>query len=176
MSVLARALRLDQEGWRWLTDDAGPVGAALIVLGTYLLLAFSRFGWPDFAIRPTTRFLLVGLYGWMWLAVASWLVARAVSGPAPLSASVRLTGHAHVPLLLLAAFVQLVAVSLDFTNVARWPALFVGAFWMPAQLGHAVAASSGLRLRRAVVVAAGPYVVWAAVVGRHLWSQLAHLL
>jgi hypothetical protein len=198
----------------WLADDAGPVGAGVIVLGAYLFLAFSRFGWPDFAIRPTTRFMLTGLYGWMWLAASSWLVARMVSGSARMvsgsarvvsgsarvvsgsarvvsgsarvvsgsarmvsgSAFLRLTGQAHVPLLFLALFIQLVSVTLSFTDAALWPALFVGVFWMPAQLVHAVAAASGLRLRRAVLVAAGPYLGWAAVVGRHLWGQLGHLL
>ena len=177
MSVPARVLRLDRDRWLWLRDDAGPGGAGAIVLGAYLLLAFSRFGWTDFAIRPTTRFMLTGFYGWLWLAVSAWLVARVASrSRVSLFSVIRLTGHAHVPLLLLAVLIQLVSVALNFTDAAHWPAVFVGSFWLPAQLAQAVATASGLSLRRAVLVAVGPYLLWVAVVGRHLWLQVGHLL
>jgi hypothetical protein len=177
VTIAARALQLDRSRWRWLAEEASPAGAGLIVLGAYLMLAFARFGWPDFALRPTARLMLTGFYGWMGLAVCTWAVARYVSAPpGSLSVFVRLTGHAHLPLLLLAAFIMLVPVTLDVTGAALWPALFAGAFWMPALLMNAVAASSGLNLRAAVWVTAGPYLLWVAVVGRLLWRQLAHLL
>ena len=177
MTVAARALRLDEDRWRWLADEATPGGAALVVLGAYLVFAFDRFGWPDFALRPTTRLVLTGFYGWLWLAGASWVVTRiAFAGRTSLTSFVRLTGHAHLPLLLLAAFIQFVSVMLNATNVARWPALFVGAFWVPALLVNAVSAASGLGRGRASLAVGVPYLVWAAVVGRLLWRQLGHLL
>jgi len=168
---------MDDDRWRWLEDQATPGGAALVVLGAYLVFAFDRFGWPDFAVRPTTRLVLTGFYGWLWLAGASWLVARiAFAGRASLPSFVRLSGHAHLPLLLLAALIQLVSVMLNATNVARWPALFVGAFWLPVLLVNAVSAASNFGRGRASLAVAVPYLVWATVVGRLLLRQLGHLL
>ena len=177
MTVAARALRLDEPTWRGLSVWATPVGAGLVVLSAYLVFAFDRFGWPDFAVRPTVRLMLTGLYGWIGLAAASWLIARRVfasSGAA--SMLIRLTGHAHLPLLFVAVFIQVVSVTLDISNMARWPALFAGLFWMPAMLVNALAVSSGLDRPRAALAVAVPYLVWVAVVGRLLWRHLHHLL
>lgn len=59
-----------------------------------------RFG-PQafFEPRATMRFLLTGLYGWMWLAFAAWLVGRFLVGsPATLESVLRL--FASVTLLV----------------------------------------------------------------------------
>ncbi|MEE9472862.1 MAG: hypothetical protein V3V82_02645, partial [Acidimicrobiia bacterium] len=79
-------------------------GAGLVVSGTYLLLAFDRFGIQGFVeARATARLLLTGLYGWLGLAVASWLIARlAWQQRPPFELVMRLFGHAHVPLLVVA--------------------------------------------------------------------------
>ena len=177
MTALARALQLHEDRWRWLEDQASLVGAALLVLSSYLMFSFDRFGWPDFALRPTARLLLTGFYGWMWLAIAGWVVARFVySTPAPPLAFVRLTGHAHLPLLLIAVFIQVVAVMFAAGGVALWAALFVASFWMPALLVAAAAAATGLTRRRAALVMAVPYALWALLVGRQVWRLLEHLL
>lgn len=177
VSALTRGLRLDLDTWRWLESEAKWWSSVAIAFGSYLLLAFSRFGWPDFAIRATTRFLLTGLYGWVWLAGASWVIIRLRYGVRGSAASLlRLTGHAHLPLLLVAILIQIVAVSLDIPNVAGWPALFVGVFWMPAMLVSAVAAGSDLDSRRAAPSVVLSYIAWAAVVGTYFWGQLGHLL
>ena len=177
VGVPVRILRLDRGAWRWLESEASTLGATVLVLGTYAVLAYDRFGWPDFAVRPTTRLVLTGVYGWLWLALASWLIVRLrFATPGGPGSFLRLTGHAHLPLLLVALVIQVAAVILDYTNVARWPAVFAGLFWMPAMLLRAVAESSGLSLRRAAFPALIPYVFWVAIVGRHLWSQLEHLL
>lgn len=177
MTVAARALRLDESTWRGLSAWATPVGAGLVVVAAYLVLAFDRFGWPDFALRPTVRLILIGFYGWIGLAVASWLIARRLfaSAGSP-SVLIRLTGHAHLPLLFVALFIQVISVTLDITNLARWPALFTGVFWMPAMLVNAVAVSSELDRPRAAITVAVPYLLWLALVGRLLWSHLQHLL
>lgn len=114
MMLAARVLRLDQGTWRWLESDASLTGAGIVVIGTYLVLAFDRFGLPDFAVRATTRTLLFGFYGWIWLAASSWAAVRLASGPpGSISSYLRLTGHAHLPILLVAAFLLLFPVTLD---------------------------------------------------------------
>ncbi len=173
----ARVLRLDEGTWRWLDADASVRGAGLVVIGAYLILAFDRFGWPDSAFRATTRTLLVGLYGWLWLAVVPWIVVRmTTTSRAPLSDYMRLTGHAHLPLLLVAILVFVLPVSLGVSGIALWPALFAGVVWMPAMLVNAVATAAGVSRRSAALPALVPYVVWAAVAGRWLWRQIGHLL
>jgi hypothetical protein len=176
MTVVA-ALRLDEFRWYWLESEATRLGSSAMVLGAFGLLAFNRLGWPDSALRATVRFLLLGLYGWVGLSVAVFIVIRLIykRTGSPLKLLL-LFGHAHLPLLVVAVFVQVVSVSLDITGVSRWPALFVGVFWMPAMLAAAVHAWTDVKRHQAAVSVAMPYLVWAATLGRHLWDQLSHLL
>lgn len=177
MRMAARMLRLDQGTWRWLESDASLTGAGFIVIGAYLVLAFDRFGWPDFAIRATTRMVLIGFYGWIWLALSSWAAFRLASGaPASPTSYLRLTGHAHLPILLIAAFLLVFPVTLNIAFLGVWAALFAGAVWMPSMLANAVSALSGLSLGRAAFVVALPFAAWAAVVGRIMLLQVGHLL
>ncbi len=178
MTVAARALRLDGSTWRRLSAMATPAGAGLIVFGTYLVLAFDRFGMQGFfEVRATVRMVLTGFYGWLWLAGATWAIARFLfrylGAPGQLPS---LFGHAHLPLLLLAVFIQFVSITLNVTGIAFWLSLFAGAFWMPAMLISATATSTTLSLRQAAVAAGLPYLGWVLVVGRTLWIQLEHLL
>ncbi len=177
MSRVAQALRLDEGTWRWLEYTATRTGASAIALGSFLLFAFDRFGWPDSALRATTRFVLTGLYGWLWLTFASFVLVRFMyTRSASPFLLLRLVGHARLPLLATGIFIQVVAVSLDIPSVSRWPALFAGLLWMPAMLAGAVRVWADLDLRRALSVVVVPYVAWAAIVGRYLWGQLDHLL
>lgn len=174
---LARSLRIDRGTWRWLDSDASLRGSAAMVAGAYVVLAFDRFGWPDFALRATTRMVLIGFYGWIWLAAASWVAVRLWAGTRPsLADHVRLTGHAHLPMLVVGLLVWVFSVMMNIGGIWQWPALFAGSFWMPAMIVNAVAAASGLSLRRAALPGLVPYAVWAAAVGRYLWLQVAHLL
>ncbi len=177
MSRFAQALRLDEGTWRWLEYTATRTGATAVAIGSFLLLAYDRFGWPDSAPRATTRFVLTGFYGWLWLTLASFVLVRFMykrsASPFQL---LRLVGHAHLPLLATGIFIQVVAVSFDVANVSRWPALFAGLLWMPAMLGGAIRVWADLDLRRSLSVVVVPYVAWAAIVGRYLWDQLDHLL
>lgn len=157
---------------------ATPGGSALIVLGAYLVFAFDRFGLQGlFEPRATTRMLLVGLYGWLWLTGATWLIARlAFDHAVSPGRLVPLIGQAHLPLLLLAVFIQFSTVALGGTNIGYWLALFAGSFWMPAMLVAATASATGLPTRKAIVAAGVPYLSWALVVGRWFWTRLEHLL
>lgn len=177
MNTFLRTLRLDDFRWYWLESESTRVGSSAMVVGTFLLLAFDRFGWPDFALRATTRFLLIGLYGWLGLSLATFVLVRFVykrSGSLP--TLLRLVAHAHLPLLAVGVVIQVAGVAMDITGVARWPALFAGVFWMPAMLTAAFRAWTGLRHHQAALSAAVPYTVWAMTVGHFFWRQLDHLL
>lgn len=178
MTVVARALRLDGSTWRRVSAMATPAGAGLMVLGAFLVLAFDRFGVQGILEpRATVRMGLTGFYGWMWLSGAIWLSARLAFGHrGPLRPLVPLVGHAHLPLLLVAVFIQFVSVTLDLTGPAWWFAVFVGLFWMPGMLVAAVRNLVSATLLRAVAITLIPYVVWVLVVGRTLWTQVGHLL
>ena len=177
MNTFLRTLRLDDFRWYWLESESTRVGSSAIVVGTFLLLAFDRFGWPDFAWRATMRFLLIGFYGWLGLSLVMFVLVRlAFRQSGSLPTLIRLVAHAHLPLLFVGVVIQVAGVALDVTGVARWPALFAGLFWMPAMLTAAVCAWTDLRRHQAALAAAVPYLVWAAAVGRHLWFQLEHLL
>lgn len=177
MRRLARSLRLDEGTWKWLDHVATGSGAISVALGAYLILAVDRYGWPVDAPRATVRFVLVGLYGWVWLTVSSFVVVRvAWAVSAPIVGLFRLTGHAHLPLLVLGIVVQVFAVMGGVTGLLVSPALFAGLVWMPAMTASAVRVWGELNLSRAATAVVVPYLVWALIVGRHLWSQLDHLL
>ena len=168
---------MDQDTWRWLESEASLLGTTSLVVTTYTLLAVDRFGWPIDAPRATVRLILLGVYGWLGLALSSWAIARIVKrrpvGPLTL---VRLAGHAHLPILPIAAMVLIFAVNLDIVGIWRWSALFAGTVWMPAMLTRAVSAGAEVGLREAAMIVTLPYAAWVITVGLHLWSQLAHLL
>lgn len=149
-----------------------------MVLGAYLVFAFDRFGTAAFfEPRAAVRMMLIGFYGWMWLVGAMWLIARAAFGstgsPSPL---VPLVGHAHLPLLVLAVFIQFTSGFAGGTGPGFWLALFAGGLWMPAMLVAAASNFARLTLPQSLVAGGLPYLVWVVVVGRILWTQLEHLL
>ncbi len=178
LTSTARMFRFDTARWRRMATTSTLAGAGLVVSGTYLLLAFDRFGIQGFVeARATARLLLTGLYGWLGLAVASWLVARlAWQQRPPFGLVMRLFGHAHVPLLVVAVAIQFLSVGLRLSGVVLWPALFAVLVWMPAQLIIAAEVSFSLEKPRAALTVLGPYVAWVLIVGRLLETQLGHLL
>ena len=177
MTAVARALRLDDATWSRFAV-AGRTQAALVAGAAYALLAFDRLGVQGvLAPRATVRMLLAGFYGWAFLAAGSWLVARYAAGAGTRAGSVFwLYGRAHLPLLLLAVVIQVAAVFLRVLGPGLWAGVFVIAFWMPAMLVGAARTAFGVGVGTAIVIVAGPYLVWVAVVGNYLRDQLGHLL
>lgn len=178
LTSLGRVLRLDLTAWERLAKAGTLAGAVLVVAGTYLLLAFDRFGIQGFVeARATTRMVLTGVYGWLGLSFGSWLTARVVwQVRAPFELVLRLFGHAHLALLVVAVAIQFLSVTLRLSDVVIWLALFAVFVWMPLQLVAAAQVALGLTRGYAMLVLATPFVAWLLIVGRWLETQFSHLL
>ncbi len=177
VTAAARLLRLDRGVWTRFAQYGGLGSALLIAVGAYGVLAFDRFGIQG-VLEPKapTRLILVGFYGWVWLAGASWGVTRFVFGVASDWLTVfRLFGHAHMPLLAMAMTIQFASVGLQAFGVAAVVATFA-LVWMPALLVAAAREAFGLEVGRAMLVVVGPFIVWVVVIVRWLETQLGHLL
>lgn len=178
LTSAARVLRFDAAAWERLTKAGTLAGAGLVVAGAYLVLAFDRFGIQGFVeARATIRLLLTGVYGWLGVSAGSWLIARlAWQRSTSFELVLRLFGHAHLPLLVVAVAIQFVSVTLRLSDVVIWLALFAVLVWMPFQLVAAAEVSLGVSKRHAAAAVAGPYVAWVVIVGRWLETQFGHLL
>lgn len=178
MTAAARLLRFDRSTWERYQTGTSLAWAVIVAVGAYFILAFDRFGIQGaFEPRATVRMLLIGFYGWLWLAGASWLVGRLAFGArAPLGTVFRLYGYAHLPLMLSAITIQVVSVAFQILGPALVISLFAGLFWMPALLVAATRQAFDLDSARAIMVVIGPYAVWLLVVGRLLFTHLGHLL
>lgn len=178
VSAASQLLRADRATWERHAVMARLSSASLVAMGAYAVLAFDRFGLQGlFAPRATIRMLLTGFYGWLWLAAASWVIARLVlSRSAPFPNLFRLYGLAHLPLLIVAITIQFFSIALQMSEPALAVAAFAFVVWMPALLVAAARQAFDLETRRALVVVALPYLVWLLVVGRSLGTQLGHLV
>ncbi len=177
-STLVRVFRLVQETWRTLAATGTLGGAALVTIGAYAIFAFDRLGIQGVVDpRATVRLLLVGFYGWLWLAVSAWAIGRVVLGAAAaLAAVMRLYGNAHLPLVFVAIGIQVFSVVARTQNPALVIAVLASLVWMPAMLVAATRVVFDLQPRKAALVVVGPYLVWLLTVGRYLVAQLGHLL
>ena len=185
MTFLSYALGLDRERWARLAA-ASLWPAMVLVLAASVVMAWSRFGGVAVdAPRAFLRMVLVGVWGWLGLAAAIWLIVRlerrttGLTGegrPAPLERAIAVVGFAHAPLLLLAVVILVAAGALQIFGLGQIVAVVVLGFWFPALL---VAASShlfDLDPLTGVLVVALPYGIWLATVGRYLLQQVQHLL
>jgi hypothetical protein len=178
LTAPARLLRVDRATWVRYDAVGGLGSAVLITMGAYAILAFDRFGIQGLlAPRATVRILLIGLYGWLWLAGVAWSVGRLVlATQAPFATVFRLYGFAHLPLLLVAITIQVVSVALRVLGPSLAVALLGVVVWMPALLVSASRQAFELDTRPAFLLIAGPFLLWLVVVGGVLTAQLGHLL
>jgi hypothetical protein len=179
MSAALRWLGLDAARWERVGPHSLWSATALVVVSSSLL-ALSRFGGlVTVAPRPFVRLVLVGVWGWIWLAASVWLVATIVARSMPrmpLRTAFATIGLAHVPLLAVAVVVLVAAVMLQLLGPGLVTAVFVVAFWFPAALVTGVAHGWGASIARSAAIVAGPYAVWLFVVADHLSRQVGHLL
>ena len=149
-----------------------------VAIGAYAILAFNRFGLQGFlAPRAPIRMLLVGLYGWLWLAGAVWLIARTrFRSTVPFGPVFRLIGQAHLPLLMISVTIQALAVSFRLFGPGLWVSVFSALFWMPALLTMAARTAPGITDGEALRIVIAPNLVWLILVGWYLQVQVGHLL
>ena len=177
MIAAARWLRIDGPSWDRIDVSARMSTAAVNGIGAYLLLAFDRFGFQGFqSPRGPTRLLLIGVYGWLGLSAAMWLVARWRGRDAEFVTVFRFVGYAHMPLLLVGIVLQMTAITLRWFGPGLIASIFALGFWFPALLVAGVRKATGTHWPEALFVVAAPYGVWLATVGVVLFVQLGHLI
>jgi hypothetical protein len=177
MTWVLEFLRLDSRRWSRYAATGGLDTAMLIVLGAYTILALDRLGLQMVLYpRPAVRLVLAGLYGWLGLAGMVWLVGRRRFPEVTFRTVFLLVGFAHTPLVVLGLTIQFTSVVLQFLGPAFSIAIFTTVFWLPALLTAAVRAAYLIDSRQSLRLVIGPYLLWLAVVGRYLASQLGHLI
>jgi len=186
MMAATRSLGLD-EARRSYVGPASLGSAVIRVVAASLLFALSRFGGLVIdSPRAFTRMTLVGVYGWIGLTAGVWLgaaVLNSVTGqpddaaqPVPLQHSSSAIGLAHMPLVILGVVIFAAGGLFELLGPGLVAAVFVLGFWFPAGLVVATRSAYQLSLARAAGVLALPYLVWLVIVGRHLMTQVQHLL
>jgi len=185
VTFVSYALGLDRGRWVRLNRVSLWPAMALVVVAS-VVMAWSRFGGVALdAPRAFLRMVLVGVWGWLGLGAAIWLIAKLVrssagladqSRPAPIERTVALVGFAHAPVLLLAVVILVAAGALQVFGLGQIVAVVVLGFWFPALLVAASSSLFDLDPLIGVAVVALPYGIWLATVGRHLLQQVQHLL
>ncbi len=172
-SGFAYTLRLNRRRWEDLDDD--HLGwPALVVFGSWLILSWARFGSHAItAPRAVTRFVLVGVYGWIGLTVVFWLVAR-FRGPVTLQSGAAAVGRAHQPLLFAALTLQIFQILL--VGPLNTLLAIGAAVWMAGQVNGALAFHQRRPAFSALPGALAVWIPWAATAGYYLWLRLSHLI
>ncbi len=171
-------LRLQPERWLWLDERQSWVFIG-VPLGVWVVATWNRFGALFISDpRDALGFLLIGLDGWLFSALATWAGARWLSGNAELSPvkTVKLLGYAHLPLLVVGLGSALLPGLFGITGVVRPFAWIAAVIWMPAMLTVGVHAVSRLPIARSAAVVLPVHLVWLAIIGRWALSQIGHVL
>lgn len=182
LSELTRAFGLNTAGWE-RARSADLRGPALTAIGAWLLMAWNRFGLQGLAApRVGVRFVLIGFYAWIAMAVLIWVGGRLAarrSSSAPASGFLRLvvvTGWAHKPLVVVGVALQLLAFIAPGSGVGTVVASVALLLWMPAMLVAALAWAFDRPMRQLVALAGVTQALWLATAGRFLLTQVGHLL
>ncbi len=173
-------LRLTTARWESI-PPAPPLKAAATVIGSWLVLAWGRFGFQGIASpRALTRFVLVGVYGWLAVAAVAWLGSvllarvRDERRPADPVRVLQVTGLSHQPLLVFGVLLQVGQLA-PIPGLMTVVAVLTIALWAPAILAAALAATLGPPRRSALATTAVAAGLWFIVSGRYLLAQLGHL-
>jgi hypothetical protein len=136
-------LRLTTARWESI-PPAPPLKAAATVIGSWLVLAWGRFGFQGIASpRALTRFVLVGVYGWLAVAAVAWLGSvllarvRDERRPADPVRVLQVTGLSHQPLLVFGVLLQVGQLA-PIPGLMTVVAVLTIALWAPAILAAAV--------------------------------------
>ncbi len=154
---MLRAARLDRKLYTEVFFDSYATGnAVLVVVLVYSLIYLAVIlGTPaGFSLLGLIRFMLGGVVGWLIVAGALWLAGTKIfQGHGTGATSVRLSGFAHTPLLLLAAAA---AVPAGFGQLVVVAALL----WFGSSLAVAAQAMFELDLRQAALSALIAIAIW----------------
>ena len=171
-----RVLVLDSARW----SRVGPGSfwsAAAVAIAASLLIALTRFGGLVLDTpRGFFRLGLTGVWGWLGLAVAVWLLGRTVLPQTSLLHTMAGVGFAHFPLLALGFVIFVSAGMLQTLGPGLVVAVFVFVFWFPAALTAALKHAFATSYARALALLSLPYLLWLVTVGRRLLGQVQHLL
>ena len=177
-SGFAYTLRLNRR--RWEDIEADNLGRPiLIVLGTWLLLAWARFGSQAISSpRALTRYVLVGVYAWIGLSVLFWLVGRIQTAPGSgtdgmVAAAIKV-GQAHQPLAIGGLVIQIIQILP--TGPVTGVIAFASITWMGGQLIGAMAAHQQRPVFSVAVATVVVWIPWLATAGLYLWQRLGHLI
>jgi hypothetical protein len=184
--AIPRLLGLDAAKWARVGPESLWSAVALVATASFVM-ALNRFGGLIVDTpRSFLRLMLVGIWGWLGLALAIWLIIngartlqsdRDEAGPPPsLQINVAALGLAHTPVLALGIVILVAAGLLEVLGPGFVAAVFVFGFWFPAGLIAATAHANRLAPLRAAVVVAVPYLIWMSIIGRHLLDRIQHLL
>lgn len=179
-------LRLTAARWDAIAPDS-PWRAATVVIGAWLIMAWSRFGFQGLTVpRVMVRFVLIGVYGWLGLALVLWvgralvdrLAGGTTHGPGVGGSPIRLlqiTGLSHQAVLVLGLAV-LIGQAIPIPLVVPALAAFTVVVWIPgALLAATISADGGVR-RPSIGVTGLGYLLWLVTAGRYLFDQIEHLI
>lgn len=186
VNAVPRLLGLDASKWARVGPGSFWSALTLVTMASFLM-ALNRFGGLIVDTpRSFLRLTLVGVWGWLGLAGSIWLVesaVRAVGGrrdegvsTPSLQLAVVAVGLAHTPLLALGMVILVAAGLLEILGPGFVAAVFVFGFWFPTVLIAATSHTYRLDPFRASLVVLVPYLLWLALIGRHLLDRVQHLL
>ncbi len=159
--------------WARVGPEAVWSGLALVLVA-WGLMAINRLGGLTFdAPRAFLRLTVVGVWGWLGLALAIWLVAGRASS---LRRVLAVTGWVHVPVVGLAVLIFVVAGAFEVLGPGLIGAIVVFGVLIPSALVLGAEEVFGLERLRAVAVVSIPYLAWTVLVVRHVLGQVGHLL
>ena len=187
MGTLSRALgALWLRGETWEGADQAPLYQPILaVAAASLLFAFARFGGILVETpRAFVRMALIGIWGWLGLALLTGLAGLVLGrrenpslGAAPtFQRAVVVTGLAHIPVLIFAMVMFMASNLFELLGPGRVLAVIVLAFWMPASIVVGFRQLNRFSWAASALSTIPPYLLWLAVVARYLLNQVAHLL
>ncbi|MDX2381890.1 MAG: hypothetical protein QNM02_19290 [Acidimicrobiia bacterium] len=180
MNGVCRALGSLRDRWAVIGPRSLWAGAAVVV-AAWGLIALSRLGGLAVdAPRALARLALVGVWGWLALALAIWVGAQLAApgrrGVRSLQSTLAIVGLAHTPIIVLASVVLIAAGALEVLGPGMIVAALSLAVVMPLALITGVDHVFGFGARRAAVTVVLPYTLWLVVVARGSLRQVEHLL
>jgi hypothetical protein len=181
MNLVDRSLGPLQDRWTAVRPGSEWAGAAVVAVA-WGLIALSRLGGLAVdAPRALTRLTVVGVWGWLALAVAIWMIAGCVApvhrlDVRALQVTLAVVGLAHTPIIVLASVVLIAAGALRVLGPGLVVAVVSLVAVMPLALITGVDHVFGLGTRRAAATVLVPYAAWLAVIALPSLEQIEHLL